>query len=220
MQTQHLTFSLAHLTVHRVDFTPDTFVDTDLLWLPHHHKLSHTGRKRKAEHLAGRIAAFHALQEHGMRCIPDIGERRQPLWPVGWHGSISHCRNSAIAVVSKQPVGIDLEDIFTPQLGDDIATGMITATEREVLDAAGLPFPLALTLAFSAKESLYKALSFAITELPGFTSAQVVAITPHHITLRVNERFAPTLAGRHYQLACCQRDQQVVTLLAETLQPR
>lgn len=218
MKTKHTTFTLAHLTLHRIDFAKETFVEHDLLWLPHHHKLSHTGRKRKAEHLAGRMAAFSALQEQGIRFIPDIGDRRQPLWPDGWYGSISHCQHSAIAVISRQPVGLDLEMIFTPQLCEELAAEILTAKEKTVLQGSDLAFELALTLAFSAKESLYKALSFTASELPGFTSARVIAITPCHITLQVTEDFSPTLAGKRYQLAWCQLNQQVVTLLAEALQ--
>ena len=70
MQTTHATFLLAGQTVHRVTFDPATFTEADLLWLPHHHQLSDAGRKRKADHLAGRIAAFHALNR---QAIPGIG---------------------------------------------------------------------------------------------------------------------------------------------------
>ncbi|MGC0103693.1 enterobactin synthase subunit EntD, partial [Enterobacter asburiae] len=61
MHTTHTTFILAGHPVHHVTFDPNTFTDADLLWLPHHAELSNAGRKRKAEHLAGRIAAAHAL---------------------------------------------------------------------------------------------------------------------------------------------------------------
>ncbi|MGX5148439.1 enterobactin synthase subunit EntD, partial [Enterobacter hormaechei] len=61
MHTTHSTFSLAGHTLHRITFDPATFTDADLLWLPHHAQLADAGRKRKADHLAGRIAAAHAL---------------------------------------------------------------------------------------------------------------------------------------------------------------
>ena len=70
MHTTHSTFILANLTVHHVTFDPTTFTDADLLWLPHHAELSSAGRKRKAEHLAGRIAAAHALPDY---TVPGIG---------------------------------------------------------------------------------------------------------------------------------------------------
>ncbi|MGS6180459.1 enterobactin synthase subunit EntD, partial [Enterobacter sichuanensis] len=61
MHTTHRTLILANHTVHHITFDPTTFTEADLLWLPHLAELANAGRKRKAEHLAGRIAAAHAL---------------------------------------------------------------------------------------------------------------------------------------------------------------
>jgi enterobactin synthetase component D len=219
MQTHHSTFTLANITVHRIDFDPTTFTDADLLWLPHHIKLLPAGKKRKAEHLAGRLAAFHALKEHGLRQIPNIGDNRQPLWRPGWYGSISHSGTTALAVVAREAVGIDLEGIFSTELTKKIANSIINSAERAVLTECSLPFPLALALVFSAKESLYKALSFATDGLPGFASAHIVALNDQHITLQVDEGFSPAL-GRHcFDLVWHQDGQRVITLLTETLQP-
>ncbi|WP_162866062.1 4'-phosphopantetheinyl transferase superfamily protein, partial [Klebsiella pneumoniae] len=77
--------------------------------------------------------------------------------PHGLFGSISHSATTALAVVSRHPVGLDIEAIFSPQVAAELADSIIDNTERKVLLHASLPFPLALTLAFSAKESLYKA---------------------------------------------------------------
>jgi len=218
MQTIHTTFPLSELTLHRIDFKPKTFTETDLLWLPHRHKVSHAGTKRKAEHLAGRIAAFSALREIGLTHIPDIGDNRQPLWPAGWHGSISHCGSTAIAVVSQKPVGIDIEEIFSESVCDEVAAEITIPAERETLTASGLPFPLALTLAFSAKESLFKAFSTIATPLPGFHSAEIVATDAQHLTLEVKKTFSQELSGQRYRVTWQQEEQRVITLLAETFQ--
>ncbi|MGL4724768.1 MAG: enterobactin synthase subunit EntD [Scandinavium sp.] len=218
MNIEHTPFPFAHLTLHRIDFQPVTFTETDLLWLPHHGKLSHSGRKRKAEHLAGRLAAFYALREQGIRHIPDIGEQRQPLWPEGWCGSISHGGNTALAVVSRSPVGIDIEEIFTPALCAEIASGVICDAEEPILRTSNLPFPLALTLAFSAKESLFKALSSATSGMPGFASAQIIGLNERMITLKTTAALSPELDGECHSLVWHQWDQQVVTLLAKTFQ--
>ncbi|MFK3660262.1 enterobactin synthase subunit EntD [Scandinavium sp. NPDC088450] len=218
MNVQHSIFPLANLTLHRIDFQPETFIDADLLWLPHHVKLSHSGRKRKAEHLAGRVAAFYALREQGIRHIADIGEQRQPLWPEGWFGSISHCGNSALAVVSQSAVGLDFEEIFTPALCAEIASGVICPDEEHILRTSDLPFPLALTLAFSAKESLFKALSSATSGMPGFASAQIIGLSERLIVLKTTAAFSPELDGQHHSLVWQRWDQLVVTLLAKTLQ--
>ncbi|KKF71018.1 enterobactin synthase subunit EntD [Citrobacter amalonaticus] len=157
MQTTHSSLILANHTLHGVAFEPYTFHEHDLLWLPHHAQLARAGRKRKAEHLAGRIAAVQALREWGHKNVPGMGEQRQPLWPEGLSGSISHCATTALAVVSYQPVGVDIEAIFTAQTAAELAGSIVTEAEKVRLAGSGLPFEQALTLAFSAKESAFKA---------------------------------------------------------------
>ena len=105
-KTTHTSLPFAGHTLHFVEFDPASFREQDLLWLPHYAQLQHAGRKRKTEHLAGRIAAIYALREYGYKCVPAIGELRQPVWPAGVYGSISHCGTTALAVVSRQPIGI------------------------------------------------------------------------------------------------------------------
>lgn len=191
MRTHHSTLH----AIQRIDFEPDTFTPGDLLWLPHHQRLVHAGRKRQAEHLAGRIAAVHALRGFGETAVPGIGENRQPIWPNGLYGSISHCGNTAIAIVARTPVGIDIEAVFSPRLAEALAHEIANEEERAVLRHSALPFPLALTLAFSAKESAFKAYSAQTNGQPGFHSAQVVSLDASTLRLRFTARFAPALAN-------------------------
>ena len=104
MHTTHTPLTFADHTLHIVEFDPTSFHEQDLLWLPHHAQLQSSGRKRKAEHLAGRIAAVHALRESGRKTVPGIGAQRQPLWPHSLFGSISHSASTALAVVSTHAV--------------------------------------------------------------------------------------------------------------------
>lgn len=217
MHTRHHTLLFSGFTLHRIDFDPTTFLQTDLLWLPHHANLASAGRKRRAEHLAGRVAAVQALTEFGEKNVPGIGENRQPVWPAGLHGSITHCGTTALAVVAREPIGIDMETVFTPDLAEELAPEIVTPEERQRLEASGLPFPLALTLAFSAKESLYKAFSPLTKTLPGFTSARVTALDARQITLTCLADFSPTLAGTSLSIAWVQDHQQVITLAAASL---
>lgn len=216
MQTQYSTLSFSGFTLHRIDFDPSTFDDADLLWLPHHAQLARAGRKRKAEHLAGRIAAVNALGQYGEKGVPAIGGRGQPLWPVGLNGSITHCETCALAVVSRQPVGVDMETLFTPELANEVAGEIISAQERQVLPGSALPFPLALTVAFSAKESLYKAFSWLAKPWPEFTSARVSAFDQQHITLTFQADFCPQLAGKSLTMPWMQVQQRVITLAFQT----
>ena len=91
MRHHRTALPLAGYTIQQIDFDPATFQPEDLFWLPYHASLTGWGRKRQAEHLAGRIAAAYALREVGEKRLPAIGDRRQPLWPTPWFGSISHC---------------------------------------------------------------------------------------------------------------------------------
>jgi enterobactin synthetase component D len=212
MRTTHTSLSLAGHTLHIVGFDPDSFHEHDLLWLPHHAQIMSCGRKRKTEHLAGRIAAVHALGEYGKKAVPGIGERRQPLWPEGLFGSISHSATTALAVVSPYPVGLDIEAIFTPHTATDLADSIIDCHEQQILQISPVPFPLALTLAFSAKESVYKAFSTQATELPGFASAQITAITATQLTLQIMPSFSASLAGRNINVYWTPRDNNIITL--------
>ncbi|EMB9109882.1 4'-phosphopantetheinyl transferase [Klebsiella quasipneumoniae] len=206
MRIHHAPLPLAGYTLQHVDFDPATFQAADLLWLPYHASLSGWGRKRQAEHLAGRIAAVYALREVGEKQPPAIGDRRQPLWPAPWFGSISHCGQRALAVVADRPVGVDIERRFTPQLAAELESSIINEAEKKVLLHSGLPFPLALTLAFSAKESGFKATPTAGQRALGFTDFQIVEITASTLALR--------FAGQRYPLYWTASEEQVVTLCA------
>ncbi|MBV7405248.1 enterobactin synthase subunit EntD [Enterobacter sp. ENT03] len=209
MDYHHTTLPLAGLTLHRIDFDPTTWRDADLFWLPHHAQLRHTSPKRQREHLAGRLAAFHA-----MGVIPAIGANGAPDWPAGIFGSISHSGTTALAVVASQPVGVDIERCLDAALCAELADSIVDADERAVLVASGLPLPLAVTLAFSAKESLYKAFSDRALPWPGFASARVTALTDTQLRLTLSARFCPALAGVTVTADWCAVAQDVITLLS------
>ncbi|MEL0554581.1 MULTISPECIES: enterobactin synthase subunit EntD [Raoultella] len=206
MQIQHAIIQLAGHSLMRVDFDPATFQATDLLWLPHHARLANGARKRQTEHLAGRIAAAYALREVGVKAIPGIGEQRQPLWPAPWYGSISHCEHSALAVVSERPVGVDIERLFSPSLASELESSIINPAECAVLNASGLPFELALTLAFSAKESGFKACHPDTQAGTGFSDFQLVHIEEGRVLLR--------LSTGECWLSWMRDDEYVITLCA------
>lgn len=206
MRTHHSTLH----TIQRIDFAPDTFTPGDLLWLPHHAELARTGKKRQTEHLAGRIAAVHALRAFGEKSVPGIGKNRQPIWPDGLYGSISHCGSTAIAIVARTPVGIDIEAVFSPQLADELASDIASEEELAVLRASELGFPLALTLAFSAKESLYKAFSSQHPELQGFHDAATVSFNAETLTVQL-PALSLTTSLRWYTVDA----QRIITLFSQ-----
>lgn len=204
MKIQHSIIQLAGHSLQRIDFDPATFQPEDLFWLPHHTLLADCARKRQTEHLAGRIAAAYALQEVGEKSVPAIGDQRQPLWPTPWYGSISHSKQTALAVVSAGPVGIDIERIMTPSLAADLESSIVNAEEKMLLDASGLPFELALTLAFSAKESVFKACHANVQAGRGFTDFELVYIKEGMLLLR--------LSAEEFRLQWIKAGEFVITL--------
>lgn len=188
MRTTHTPLTFADHTLHVVEFDPDSLHEHDMLWLPHHTQLLSSGRKRKAEHLAGRIAAVHALREFGHKTVPGIGAQRQPLWPENLFGSISHCATIALATVSTHPVGLDIETIFTLQTANELLSSIVTNTEKEWLANSGLTVEQALTLAFSAKESAFKVTLASQQANAGFSQYQIVELQHNQMILRAHSQ--------------------------------
>ncbi|KFC03820.1 4'-phosphopantetheinyl transferase [Trabulsiella guamensis ATCC 49490] len=215
MHVQHHVFPFAGCLIHQIDFDPSTFHPDDLLWLPHHAQLQQASRKRQAEHLAGRIAAAHAINAlTGHATVPGIGPQREPRWPPGIQGSISHCGQQALAVVNENEtalVGIDAESVLRETQAQEIWQSVIKESECQRL--ASLPFPLGVTLAFSAKESLYKALHRRVNRLFGFASAEVIAVTPHTMTLALTAPLASFAKDTVFTLYWQQEGNRVLTLL-------
>lgn len=123
-------------------------------------RLPNASMKRKREFAAGRFCATKLLQEHGE--FGDVGtaKDRCPLWPDGFVGSISHSDYFAWAAVAQQSdlrsLGIDTESIATIKTVTEVQPRVAEVDELRLLAAAGLTAEAAFTLAFSAKECVYK----------------------------------------------------------------
>jgi 4'-phosphopantetheinyl transferase EntD len=138
--------------------------------------------KRQAEYLFGRVAARRALADVGW---PDAqvgtGSQREPLWPEKIVGAITHTDTYAAATAVRagrfRGIGIDIEAALAPEAMASTEHYALNAGEREVLRAqAALAYPLALAIAFSAKESIYKALFPTVGRYFGFEAVRIDAI--------------------------------------------
>lgn len=134
--------------------------------------------KRQAEYLAGRVCARAALQRlDGRDYVPGSHEDRSPIWPTGIHGSITHGKGWAAAVVAAEgtcrSLGLDQEALLDDQRAERLMGEILTPAERERL----LPGQLGLTvtLTFSLKESLFKALYPLTRQRFYFEHAEVLA---------------------------------------------
>lgn len=138
--------------------------------------------KRQAEYLFGRLAARRALADVGW---PDAqvgtGPQREPLWPAGAVGAITHTDQYAAATVVRagrwRGVGIDIEAVLKPDAVASTEQYAVSRREQAVLHSQGaLAYPLALAIAFSAKESIYKAVFPTVGRYFGFEAVRADAI--------------------------------------------
>lgn len=136
--------------------------------------------KRQAEFLAGRLCARAALQQlDHLDFIPAIGEDRAPVWPGHIRGSITHSTGHAAAIVGHKAqwrgLGMDLENVLSLERAERLAGEILTADEMQRM--ALIPreqIALLVTLTFSAKESLFKALYPIVQKRFYFEHAEVV----------------------------------------------
>ncbi|XVJ47547.1 4'-phosphopantetheinyl transferase [Pseudomonas sp. UBT] len=136
--------------------------------------------KRQAEFLAGRVCARAALlQLDQLDCVPAIGEDRAPVWPGHISGSITHSTGHAAAIVAHKAqwrgLGMDLENVLTLERAERLAGEILTADELQRM--AALPreqIALLVTLTFSVKESLFKALYPIVQKRFYFEHAEVL----------------------------------------------
>jgi enterobactin synthetase component D len=139
--------------------------------------------KRQAEFLAGRICARAALQQlEGSSVTPAIGEDRAPVWPAHICGSITHSTGRAAAIVANKQhwrgLGMDLENLLDSDRAERLAGEILTPAELQRM-AAGSREQLGLwvTLTFSVKESLFKALYPIVQKRFYFEHAEVLEWT-------------------------------------------
>ena len=137
--------------------------------------------KRQAEYLAGRYCAAKTLSALGMTNTDvQSGENRVPHWPQGATGSISHTAGRAVAVAglenSYTGLGIDCEMLIRPDVTERVYGTIAVTSETALLEQLNWSKEWFLTLVFSAKESLYKALHPTVEVFFGFDSAEVLGV--------------------------------------------
>ncbi len=123
--------------------------------------------RRNAEFVVGRYCARSALSQlrpHDVSTPIGIRADRGPHWPDGIVGSITHCAGFAAALVAEEAeywgIGRDTEPLLKESIGKEVGPWVALPDEVETVSRAlELDDLTALTLIFSAKESLFKCLS-------------------------------------------------------------
>lgn len=139
--------------------------------------VANVSHKRKMEFLAGRYCALRALESVGAKSECWVGRSPEgmPLWPAGWVGSISHTSGLATAVAAPrrdfEGLGVDVERAMSAERSDRLAEKIVAGYPLPKIELAK---PLLITLVFSVKEALYKALNPIGRLSGGFDSADIV----------------------------------------------
>ncbi|MCA6059379.1 4'-phosphopantetheinyl transferase superfamily protein [Thalassolituus sp. ST750PaO-4] len=218
------------------DFNADDFERKNIK-LPQ--KIATASPVRQASYLAGRQAARQALQMAGECGGFNIGSDAGgcPQFPPAVVGSISHVRTGecieAVCLLARttsaRSLGVDLENIMSRDIAAAVFNQVCDASEKLLLKS-NLNFTenVALSLIFSVKEALYKALWPEVRQVFDFTDVAVIAVHPlcqtHHylylpdqiqcgycdITLK--RTLAPGVTqGRCYRADWILTDKQVLT---------
>lgn len=123
-------------------------------------------------------------------------EHGRPDMPWGFLGSISHKRNTGIALVDfvhsvdakgrpRKGIGIDIERTFTRK--QNVARFVLTKTEMEQLGhVEGVTKEEEVLLRFSLKESVYKAMHPHICQYVGFQEAEITPNSDGTATVKLN----------------------------------
>lgn len=240
MLLAHATPVAAPLRRHAVVARAVTFVESDratgaaagarvrIMALPE--RLARAVPVRARDYLAGRHCAYEALRAIGASAWGvAVDADGAPVWPAEVVGSITHTAGRAAAVVARRAdllgLGVDSERVLTPAEADELAPSVVGeiggATDARALGAE-MGWAEFVTLAFSAKESVYKCLHPLVRTFFDFADAHVVAVDAARGTLAV--RLARTLApgferGMPLDVAWEVRDGLVHTLTALPASP-
>jgi enterobactin synthetase component D len=169
-------------------------------------------RKRQVEFLAGRFCARQALRA----CAPEhadvvvgIGPNREPLWPQGIVGAVTHTHGYASVAVARtslaRAIGLDVERVMNVEQAERLHEQIAAHDEVGAITCAtGWSFATALTAIFSAKETIFKALYGEVKRHFDFRDAWLEAFDPRenkfrgHLvsTLTASLRAGCALAGR------------------------
>jgi enterobactin synthetase component D len=158
-------------------FAPDLF-ERHAIDFPLH--IRNSVLKRQAEFMAGRLCARAILDSYGLgRHVVSVGQHREPLWPDGYIGSITHSGQYAAAIACPDAavvgVGIDIETIIQSEGRQAMMDLVVCAEELVYLRNSGstLGIDCLLTLVFSAKESFFKA---AFPQVKGYFDFDAVQV--------------------------------------------
>ena len=138
---------------------------------------------RQFEFRAGRFCAWRAVRAivPGVADAP-LGRLRSGAvaWPSGVTGSITHTRSFVSAAVAASchasAIGIDCEGILSDERARHVARVVAWPVEVNACRDAALDRLTALTLVFSAKESIFKCVHAEVGRVFGFHDVRIIHV--------------------------------------------
>lgn len=179
--------------------------------------------RRRIEFAAGRWCAREALRTLDDRVANldvGIGAQREPLFPAGVVGAITHGGGLAAAAVARardvRGVGVDIAPWISDEALASVEQTVLVAGEGERLcEQAGWSRARVATAVFSAKETLFKCLFPTVGRYFDFADAEIVELAPDRFTARVRVSLArEILAGAVYTGRMQLTEAHVVTAMA------
>ncbi|WP_440054825.1 4'-phosphopantetheinyl transferase family protein [Pseudoalteromonas sp. T1lg65] len=179
---------------HCVTFDPDSFRSNSFIQhsIVEPISLNKAVAKRKAEFLAGRICARECLGLSNATLFKLLNaEDRSPIWPPGVIASITHTRGIAAAAVSRDSVakgiGIDIERDMSEKQELELQKQILHSAEYDAFQLLSKQIHCPLTIVFSAKESIYKALYPTVKRFFGFDAVKLITFTKNTLTFELME---------------------------------
>ena len=176
-------------------------------------KIKAMSQKRLAEYFMARLCVKYALNQFNYHhpLILDKSVNGKIILPSGFTGSISHAESLAIACISRIEqyayIGIDVEKIVNYELYNQLSDYVLSRSEMALISDANNSSPETLfTLIFSAKETLFKAISSIIDESFDFHSTKVINFDRKGIVLALDPKLSkriklPPYVNIHYKIS-------------------
>lgn len=213
-----------NVSLFRVDFDAEAFSNGlySELGVAFPPEMIRAVRKRKAEYLAGRYACQQLLREKGLPTQVRSGAHRQPLWPPGLVGSITHIDDVAVAAIAEQrlvaALGIDLARWLDDAHADSIAKMVVDNCEYCILSRSKRTHAELITIAFSCKEAFFKAAYYAVGRYFEFENVKIIHFDWHgrRFVLEVASALSARIpAGRIFDGLFFTTASSVFTVIAE-----
>ena len=163
--------------------------------------LKSSSQARRAEFYLGRLAAHTALSELSpvfeKTTIP-VGQKREPVWPPGTIGSISHSSGFAVAAAAwkdqARMLGLDLENCDR-KISSGISRHVARGAEQDWINEESAGWQERAISVFSAKEAVFKALYPLSRRVFGFKDVLLTPVASDCFRASLTTTLCPELPG-------------------------